>query len=72
MARMTGVLEWSDIGSLGRTGWEDEDRELPFYVREQLECMQLCLGREEEPAESLWVRMKERTGKGDRYSGCLF
>ncbi|KAK4811175.1 hypothetical protein QYF61_019806 [Mycteria americana] len=27
--------------------------------------MELCLGMDEEPSESLWVRIKERTGKGD-------
>jgi len=27
-----------------------------LYVREQLECIELCLGAEEEQVESLWVR----------------
>lgn len=26
---MTGVLQWLGTGSLGRTGWEDEERQLP-------------------------------------------
>jgi len=34
-------------------------------VREQLECMELCLGIDEEPTESLQVRIKEKTGRGD-------
>ena len=34
-------------------------------MREQLEYMKLCLGMEEEPRESLWVRTKERTDKVD-------
>lgn len=36
-----------------------------IYVRETLECMKLCLRMSEEPAESLLVRIKERTRKGD-------
>ncbi|XP_050769715.1 macrophage immunometabolism regulator-like [Gymnogyps californianus] len=35
-----------------------------LYVRDQLECMELCLGMDEETAERLWVRMKDKTGKG--------
>ena len=27
--------------------------------------MEICLGMDEEPTESLWVRIKEKTGKGD-------
>ena len=27
--------------------------------------MELCLGMDEEPAESLWARIKERTDKAD-------
>lgn len=40
-------------------------------MREQLECIELCLEMDEELTESLCVRIKERTGKGDIYSGCL-
>jgi len=29
-----------------------------LYVREQLECIELCLGADEEGVESLWVRIK--------------
>lgn len=31
-------------------------------MREQLECMEVCLGRDEDLTESLWVRTKEQTG----------
>ena len=56
---MTGVLQWRDTGSL------EEEGGLALYVREQLECMKLCLGMEEELMESIWVGTNERTGKGD-------
>ena len=35
-----------------------------LYVREQLKCTELCLGNDDEPTESSWVRTEERTGKG--------
>ena len=31
-----------------------------FYVDDQLECMELHLGMDEEPTKSLWVRIKGR------------
>lgn len=34
-----------------------------LYGSEQLECVELCWGMDEEPTESLWVGIKERTGK---------
>jgi len=33
-----------------------------LYVKEQLECMELCLEMDEEPMESLWVKIKGRAG----------
>jgi len=36
-----------------------------LYVREQLECIQLCLGVDEEQVESLWVRIKQQAHTGD-------
>jgi len=36
-----------------------------LYVNNHLECMELCLGMDEEQTESLWVRIKDRTGAGD-------
>lgn len=32
-------------------------------MREQVECMELCLGIDEELTVSLWVRVKEKTHK---------
>lgn len=43
---------------LGRLG-------APLYVREQLECLELCLEMDEGPTETLRVRIKESTDKGD-------
>ena len=36
-----------------------------LYVSDQLECMELHLGLDEEPTESLRVRIKGRAGTGD-------
>jgi len=36
-----------------------------LYVREQLECTELCLGADEEGVESLWVRIKGQPHMGD-------
>ncbi|GAB0199663.1 hypothetical protein GRJ2_002431700 [Grus japonensis] len=42
-----------------------------LYVNDQLECMELHLGMEEEPTKSLWVRIKGRAGAGDIIVGGL-
>lgn len=34
-------------------------------MKARLESIVLCLGMDDEPIESLWVRTKERTGMGD-------
>ncbi|GAB0179105.1 hypothetical protein GRJ2_000375800 [Grus japonensis] len=36
-----------------------------LYVNDQLQCMELHLGMDEEPTKSLWVRTKGRAGTGD-------
>ncbi|KAM9590815.1 uncharacterized protein ACIBXB_005869 [Morphnus guianensis] len=43
-----------------------------LYVNDQLECMELCLGMDEEPTESLWVRIKGRAGTGDIIVGVCY
>ena len=43
-----------------------------LYVRAQLECMELCLQMDKDPVESLWVRIKERTGQGDIIVGVCY
>ncbi|GAB0196057.1 hypothetical protein GRJ2_002071000 [Grus japonensis] len=43
-----------------------------LYVNDQLECMDLHLGMDEEPTESLWVRIKGRAGAGNIIVGVLY
>jgi len=47
-------------------------RGLTVYVNDQLECMELRLGLNEEPTESLWVRIKGRSGTGDIIVGVCY
>ncbi|GAB0208028.1 hypothetical protein GRJ2_003268500 [Grus japonensis] len=72
IAPMTGVLGWKGTGSLGRRGRAGEEEVVALYVHEQLECMELHLGMEEEPTESLWVRIKGRAGAGDIIVGVCY
>ncbi|GAB0176447.1 mitochondrial enolase superfamily member 1 [Grus japonensis] len=43
-----------------------------LYLNDQLECMELHLGMDEEPTESLWVRIKGRAGAGDIIAGVCY
>jgi len=43
-----------------------------LYVKDQLECMELRLGMDEEPTESLWVKIKGRTGTGNITVGVCY
>ncbi|GAB0206950.1 hypothetical protein GRJ2_003160600 [Grus japonensis] len=45
---------------------------IALYVNDQLECMELHLGMEEEPTKSLWVRIKGRAGAGDIIVGVCY
>lgn len=36
-----------------------------LYVQGHLECLELCLRVDDERVESLWVRIKGQTSKGD-------
>lgn len=38
-----------DNDSLGRTGWDSEEGITALHVREQGECMEFCLGKDDEP-----------------------
>lgn len=40
---------------VGRQG-----RGVSLYVKEQLDCTEFCLGMDNEPTESLWVKLKSR------------
>jgi len=62
---MTGVLEWKN--RQGRRG-----RGVTLYVDDQLECMELCLGMDDEPTESLWARIKSRARTGDSIVGVCY
>jgi len=42
------------------------------YVREQLECIELCLGVDEEQVESFWVRIKGQAHTGDITVGVYY
>ncbi|GAB0195031.1 hypothetical protein GRJ2_001968400 [Grus japonensis] len=43
-----------------------------LYINDQLECMELHLGMNEEPTESLWVRIKGRARAGDIIAGVCY
>ena len=43
-----------------------------LHVSDQLECMELHLGMDEELTESLWVRIKGRAGPGDIIVGVCY
>lgn len=47
------------MASLGKTGWKKGGGGVSFYVRGQLKCTEVWLGTDEEPTESVWVRIKE-------------
>jgi len=66
---MTGVLGWEDTGSLGKT---DRGDRVTLCVKDQLECMELCLGLDGEPTESLWVKIKGRAGTGNITVGVCY
>ena len=51
----------TDGYKLSRIGWEDNGRgRLPF-VLESSGNMELCLGMDDEPPESLWARIRVQT-----------
>lgn len=60
MTRVTGALEWKDVGSLGRAGKGDKEEGVTICVNDQLDCM----GMDEALTQSLWVRIKG-AGTGD-------
>ncbi|GAB0208244.1 hypothetical protein GRJ2_003290100 [Grus japonensis] len=83
--RFTGMHKetWWDSSydcSVGMEGYRlfRKDRQgrrgggVTLYVNDQLECMELHLGMEEEPTKSLWVRIKGRAGTGDIIVGVCY
>ncbi|GAB0205858.1 hypothetical protein GRJ2_003051400 [Grus japonensis] len=74
--RWDGSYDWS-VGMEGyRLFRKDQQGRggggVTLYVSDQLECMELCLGMDEEPTESLWVRIKGRAGTGDTIVGVCY
>ncbi|GAB0208248.1 hypothetical protein GRJ2_003290500 [Grus japonensis] len=81
---LIGITEtWWDSSydcSVGMEGYRlfRKDRQgrrgggVTLYVNDQLECMELHLGMEEEPTKSLWVRIKGRAGTGDIIVGVCY
>ncbi|GAB0199193.1 hypothetical protein GRJ2_002384700 [Grus japonensis] len=45
---------------------------ITLYVNDQLDCMELHLGMDEEPTETLWVRIKGRARAGDIIAGVCY
>jgi len=78
-----GIMEtWWDSScdwSIGMGGYRlfRKDRQgrrgggVTLYVKDQLECMELRLGMDEEPIDSLWIKIKGRAGTWQHYSGSL-
>lgn len=58
MAPGAGVVGWQDKGSSGGMA------SVALCAEDHLERMELRLRRDEEPAESLWVRIKGAQGQG--------
>lgn len=64
MACMSRVLQNRHTSSLGQACQKDLEVETPF-MREASECMELCLGMDDELSESLWAQIREQTSTGD-------
>lgn len=60
---MTGKLSWMAMYVLGKTDLLEGMVETAFYVREQ--CIKCHLGTNNDPVESLWMRIKGEANMGD-------
>ncbi|GAB0207075.1 hypothetical protein GRJ2_003173100 [Grus japonensis] len=71
-----GSYDWSirmEVYRLFRNDRQGREGEgIAFYVKDQLEYMELRLGMDEEPTESLWVGIKGRAGTGDIIVGVCY
>ena len=72
MAHTTGVLQWTDTGSLRKDRPGQGGEGVPFYVRKQWECVELCLGMDNEPAGTLWVSISVQTNMGSTVVGVCY
>lgn len=59
ISHTSGVLQWTGTSSLGRQG-----RRVVHYLRKQQESTESCLGPYEDPAGSLWARVRWQTNMG--------
>lgn len=64
MACMSRVLQRRHTSSLGQACQKDLEVET-LFMREASECMELCLGMDDELSESLWAQIREQTSTGD-------
>ncbi|PKU45391.1 hypothetical protein llap_4335 [Limosa lapponica baueri] len=71
-----GSYDWS-VGMEGYRFFR-KDRQgrggggVALYANDQIECMDLCLGMDREPTESLWFRVKGKAGTGDVMLGICY
>ncbi|GAB0205350.1 hypothetical protein GRJ2_003000600 [Grus japonensis] len=80
-------LQGHDLIGITETWWDGsydwsvgmkEDRQgrrgggVALYVNDQLECMEIYLGMDEELTETLWVRIKGSAGAGDIIAGVCY
>lgn len=66
MAPTTGVLQWTDTGSLRK---DRPGQGVAHYVQKWWESMELCLGMGNEPAGTLWVSISAQTNMGSSVVG---
>lgn len=45
---------------------------MAFYANDQLECMEICQGMNEQLTKSLWVRIKGKARIGDTMVGVCY
>ena len=64
---MMGMLPWMVMFFLRKIGQQDSG--VALYVREQLKCIELHIGVNDEKVESLWVRIKGWANIGDTAVG---
>jgi len=62
---MTGMLSLKTFVPFRKDRPARQGGRIALYVREQLECIELCLGADEEQVESLRVRTKGQAHVGD-------
>lgn len=72
MAHTAEILQRTDIGSLGKDRPGQGRERVLFYVRQWWECMELCLGMDNEPAGTLWVSVRVQSNTGSMVVGVRY